>query len=144
MIQWENGSTDWVPPSFTKETNILELCNYAVTHGIYLKPVFNWWITTILKRKEQIISKEKSKYWRTNEKFGKELLSSIEPALELDKKNRNDVCFSAIQQEMKNVKLAVREYTKIKSAKGLRKNPRLLPGFQEIKCRVIFDVKIDD
>ena len=44
---------------------------------------------------------------------------------------------------MKNIKLAFREYIKIRLAKELRDNPQLLPGFQEIKCHMIFDIKID-
>ena len=57
LIRWKNGSTDWVPLSAAKETNILELCNYAVAHKIHLKSAFDWWVPAIFKRKERFISK---------------------------------------------------------------------------------------
>ena len=87
----------------------------------------------------------KSKYWKTNEQFGIALPHSVEEALEIDRKNGNNLWFDAIQKEIKNLRKAFREYANnnIRTASDLRANPQALPGFQEIRCHMIFDIKMD-
>ena len=87
----------------------------------------------------------KSKYWKTDEKFGIRLPHSVEQAFEIYRINGNIFCFGAIQKEIKNVRKAFREYSnaKVKIANDLRINPQLLPGFQGIRCHTIFDIKIN-
>ena len=145
LVQWKDGSTDWIPLSVLKETNILELSEYAIKNHLQEEPAFAWWLPTILKRKKRIVAKMKSKYWKTNEKFGITLPHSVEEALEIDRKNGNNLWFNAIQKEIKNVRKAFREYLsdKVKTANDLRANPQALPGYQEIRCHMIFDIKMD-
>ena len=145
LVQWKDGSTDWIPLSVLKETNVLELSEYAVANQLQEEPAFTWWLPTILKRKKRIVAKMKSKYWKTNEKFGITLPHSVEEALEIDCKNGNTLWFGAIQKEIKNVRKAFREYysDKVRTARDLRANPQALPGFQEIRCHMIFDIKMD-
>ena len=145
LVQWKDESTDWIPLSVLKETNILEVAQYAIDNQLQEEPAFAWWLPTILKRKQRIVAKMKSKYWKTNEKFGIVLPHSVEEALEIDRKNGNNLWFNAIQKEIKNVRKAFREYANnnIRTASDLRANPQALPGFQEIRCHMIFDIKMD-
>ena len=46
-----------------KEAYPIQLAEYAVANNIADEPAFKWWIHKILKRKERIIKKVKSKYW---------------------------------------------------------------------------------
>ena len=67
---------------------------------------------------------------------------SVEHALELDKKNGNTLWYDAIQKEMKNVKIAFREWEG-GTIKDTKKNPQLLPGYTFINCRMNFEIKMD-
>ena len=60
----------------------------------------------ILKRRDHIVSKVKSKYWKTNQKFGINLPHFVLQALKLDQENGNNLWFETIKKEMKNVRAA--------------------------------------
>ncbi len=60
-------------------------------------------------------------------KFGIEVPTSVDHALELDKKNGNTFWADAIAKEMKDVRIAFQPI-----------------GYKWIKCHMIFDIKIED
>jgi hypothetical protein len=60
----------------------------------------------VLKRRNRIISKVKSHYWRTTHKFGIKLPHSVEEALEIDRVTGTDFWRKAINKEMAKVKIA--------------------------------------
>ena len=70
LVEWKDGSVDWVPLKNLKQSNPVELAEYAVENEINDKPAFNWWVKEILRHINMIISKVKSKYWRASHKFG--------------------------------------------------------------------------
>jgi hypothetical protein len=70
------------------------------------EPVFRWWIKDVLKKRDRILSKVKSHYWKRTHKFGIELPKTVEDALALDRKNDNNFWKLAIEKEMKNVQPA--------------------------------------
>ena len=86
-----------------------------------------------MKKKKRIISKVKSKYWQRTHKFGIRIPKSVEEAKRLDKENGDNLWWDAICQEMKNVRIAFEE----------REGP-MPPGYQHIKCHIIFDVKMGE
>ena len=98
------------------------------------EPAFAWWVPHTLKKRERILAKVKSKYWVRTHKFGIRIPKSVEEAKRLDRENGNTLWWDAIVQEMKNVRPAFEEWEK---GVGL-----ITPGFQEIKCHLIFDVKM--
>ena len=53
-----------------------------------------------------IIAKVKAKYWRMTHKFWIRVPKSVDEALAIDKENGNTLWYSAIQKEMKNVRVA--------------------------------------
>jgi len=69
-VEWRDGSTSWLPLKDVKDANPLELAQYAVANKISEEPAFKWWIPEILKKKNRIIAKIKTKYWWTTHKFG--------------------------------------------------------------------------
>ena len=66
-----------------KESNLIKVTEYAVANRIAEEPAFKWWVSNILKHRNHIISKVKSRYWQTTHKFGIKLPHSVEEALKI-------------------------------------------------------------
>ncbi|KAI2502134.1 Reverse transcriptase (RNA-dependent DNA polymerase) [Fragilaria crotonensis] len=60
LIQWKDGSTDWVAMKDFKESYPVELALYAVDRGISDEPAFAWWIDYVLKKQKRILQKGQS------------------------------------------------------------------------------------
>ena len=43
LVQWKDGSTSWTPLKDLKESNPIEVAEYAVANKIADEPVFTWW-----------------------------------------------------------------------------------------------------
>ena len=89
---------------------------------------------TLLKKRDQVLAKVKSKYWQRTHKYGIRILKSIEEALAIDKANGNTLWWDAICKEMKNVRLAFEKWEK--------REGDLPPGYQQIRCHFVFDIKV--
>jgi hypothetical protein len=48
-VKWKDGSTSWERLADLKESNPMELADYAVAHGIDIEPAFAWWVPYTLK-----------------------------------------------------------------------------------------------
>ena len=121
----------------------MELAQYAVANGIADEPAFKWWVPEILRKKNRMIAKIKTKYWRTTHKFGIEIPKSVEHALRIDYETGTDYWRRAIEKEMKNVRVAFQRFTGDDPGGGQGQGPTSLQGYQEIKCHMIFDIKMD-
>jgi hypothetical protein len=106
LVQGKDGSQFWAKLKDLKESNPVELAEYAVANRIADEPAFNWWVPHVLKKRNRIISKVKKRYWRTTHKFGIKLPKSVEEALEIDKITGTDFWATAIKKEMSRVKIA--------------------------------------
>ncbi|KAI2511683.1 Reverse transcriptase (RNA-dependent DNA polymerase) [Fragilaria crotonensis] len=62
LIQWRDGSTDWIALKDFKESYPVEMALYATNRGIHEEPAFAWWVPYVLKKQKRIIQKVKSKY----------------------------------------------------------------------------------
>ena len=140
-VEWKDGSSSWVALKDLKNSNPIELAEYAVANQIHEEPAFKWWVKEVLRRRNRIISKVKAKYWRTTHKYGIRVPKSVDEALQLDRENGNTLWYDAIQKEMKNVRVAFTlwEDGNVDDARSGQK----LVGYQEIKCHMIFDIKMD-
>jgi Reverse transcriptase (RNA-dependent DNA polymerase) len=98
------------------------------------EPAFQWWVKDVLRRKDRILGKLKTKYWTRTHKFGIEVPKTVLEALQMDKANGNHLWRDAIQKEMTNVQPAFQ----------ILDDGDIVPvGYQFIKCHMIFDVKMD-
>ena len=143
LVEWRDGSTYWVALKDLKDTNPIELAEYAVANKIAEEPAFKWWVSFCLQKRNRIISKAKSKYWRTTHKYGIKVPKTAEEALRLDKINGNDYWEQSIKKEMSKVRVAYKpheEHTPEEVRQG--KAPEMT-GYQEITCHLVFDVKMD-
>ena len=60
---------------------------YSVRARISQEPAFAWWVSFVLKKRNRIIAKVKSKYWVRIHKFGIRVPKSVTEAKRLDEAN---------------------------------------------------------
>ena len=58
-----DGSEEWVSFQNLKESNSLQVAEYAIANNIVDEPAFKWWVPTSIKKRNRIISKVKTRYW---------------------------------------------------------------------------------
>ena len=90
----------------------------------------------MIRKKNRIIAKIKSKYWIRTHKFGIEIPKSVEDAKRIDQSNHNTNWWDAIFKEIKNVCIAFEKYD--------GKQSKIPPNYTKINCHLIFDVKIGE
>ena len=135
LIRWKDGSTSWEEMKDVKNTYPLQLAEYTHQQQLTSQPAFAWWVPFTLKKRNRIISKVKSKYWKKTHKFGIRIPKSVEEARKLDTINGNHYWQEAIALEMKNVRIAFEQYDGDISD---------LIGYQNINCHIIFDIKMGE
>ena len=136
LAQWKDGSTNWVSLRDLKESYPVQTAEYTVVAKIAMEPAFAWWFPYTLKKRNQIISKVKSKYWLRTHKFGIWIPKSVKEAKRLDQENGDSQWWEAICNEMRNVRPAFEVWEKDVE--------HIPPGYQQIKCHMIFDVKMGE
>ena len=141
LVEWKDGFSEWVSLKALKETNPIEVAEYARANLIDKSPAFRWWVPHVLRKRDRIVSKIKSKYWRTTHKFGIRLPQTAAEALQIDKETGTDFWQKAIGKELRKVKIAweVRDDLDLNE---VRKGKHLV-GYTEIACHMVFDVKMD-
>ena len=90
QVEWKGGEQEWIPLKDLKVSNPIEVAEYAVANGIAEEPAFAWWVKEVLRHRRRIVSKIKSKYWRTDHKFGIRLPHNVEEAIKIDKETGTD------------------------------------------------------
>lgn len=133
-LSMKDGSTVWLPLKEVKNSNPVELAEYAVLNKLEDEPAFKWWVRNTLRRRDRIISKVKSRYWAKTHKYGVELPKTVKRALEIDKETGTDFWRKAIEKEMKNVMMAFE----------FKDNDPILPGWKRINLHMVFDIKAHD
>ena len=143
LVRFKDQSLDWVPLKDLKESNPIELAEYAVANCLIEEPAFKWWVLKVLHHCYCIISKVKSCYWCTTHKFGIKLPHSIEKAIQINEVTGTDFWQRAINREMAKVKVAWKVHEGHTPEQVHNGEVPELQSFQEIGCHCIFDVKMD-
>jgi hypothetical protein len=112
----------------------VETAEFAVLRKIHDESAFAWWVPTVLKKRERILSKVKSKYWQRSHKYGIAIPKNVADAKRLDTDNGNSFWQDAIQDEIKTVRVAFEVLA----------DGKIPPGYQHIDCHLIFDVKLGE
>ena len=141
QVLWKDGTTEWVSLKALKESNPVVLVEYAKAHHIDDEPAFYWWVRDVLRKRQRIIGKLKSKYWRTMHKFGIRLPKDTREALQIDEDTGTDFWKWAIEKELRQVKVAWEARDDL-NIEQVRSGKQLI-GYTEIVCHMVFDVKID-
>ena len=142
LVEWKDGSTQWLDLKDLKDSNPIEVAEYAVANKISEEPAFAWWVHTCLRKRHRMINKVKKKYWRTAHKFGIRPPKSCDEAIQLDKENGNTLWQDARRKEMSKAKVAYKGTGHTPEEVRAGQVPELI-GHQFIKCHIVFDVKID-
>ena len=136
LIRWKDGGTDWVALKDINESYPVQVAEYAVLARISKEPAFACWAPSVLKKRNRVITKTKSKYWLQTHKFEIKIPKSVIQARQIDAKCGNTLWWDAICKEMKNVRPAFEVFE--------GGTDQLPGGYQETKCHMIFNVKIGE
>lgn len=133
-VEWKDGTQSWVPLCEIKESNPVELYEYAIIKGIDKKQELNWWVPFTLKNRNNIISKIKSKPIKKGMNFGVIIPSSIKHAYQIDRELGNNHWKNSIKKEIDSVIIAF---------KLIDEDEKLPIGSNFITYHFIFDIKMD-
>ena len=132
-MSWKDGTSDWIKLKDLKESFPVELAKYAKGNKIHEEPAFAWWVPYTLWKRDRIISKVKSKYWKKSHKFGVRLPKTVEQALQFDEEDGTDFWRKGIEKEMGNVLVAFEFNDKDK----------IPVAHEHVRLHWVFDVKMD-
>jgi hypothetical protein len=135
LVEWQDGSTDWVALKYLKDSYTVEPSEYAMSQNVQDKPDFAWWVPYILKKIQWVLWKVKSKYWARTHKYGIRIPKNVKEAIEIDKEYENTFWMDAIKLEMQNLQASFEEY---------EGDPNTLVGYTNITGHVAFDVKLGE
>ena len=112
------------------------MSEYTIANKIHHEPAFKWWTNHTLKKRDRIINKVKTArpHRKGKLKYGIIVPTTVEEALQLDKKNNNTLWADAIEKEMKYSPIAF---------ELLSKEDKPPPGYKKITCHMNFEIKMD-
>jgi hypothetical protein len=134
-VEWKDGTTSWERLTDLKEINPVEVAEYAAAKSLINTPAFVWWSPHVIKKRSRIISAVTKCYHKWTHKFGIEVTKSWDDCVRLDKENDNTFWKDMARKEMKNARIA------FKILNGEESVPLT---YQEIRCHMIFDSKMED
>jgi hypothetical protein len=85
LVAWKDGSSTWVPLKDLKEAYPVEVAEYALVNKLLSEPAFNWWCSKVLRKRDRIIRKVKSRYWDRTHKYGILLPKTVKEALRIER-----------------------------------------------------------
>ena len=86
-VNWRDKSSSWESLASLKETNPVEIPEFAVSQGIDSEPAFSWWVPYTLKQRNRIISAVNNRYHKRTHKLGIQVPKSVAEAKHLDDAN---------------------------------------------------------
>ena len=105
LVKWRDQIESWVKLSELKESHPMDTAEFAKLRRIDNKPGFAWWVLHTLKERNAIIAM-KVRLRTTTHKYGIEIPTSVDHAMEIDRKNGNTMWKDALALEMFNVGVA--------------------------------------
>jgi hypothetical protein len=88
-VEWKDGTTSWERLVYLKESNPVEVAEYAATKSLLNTPAFIWWAPHVLQKRTRIIAAVTKRYHKRTHKFGIEVPKSWDDCVKLDKENDN-------------------------------------------------------
>ena len=138
LVEWTNNSRQWISLKILKESNPVQVAEYAVARNIADEPAFAWWVHYVLRKRDVIVSKLNARVRCTTHKYGIELpepgKNTITSARELDRRNKNTFWMDALAKDMGNLIVAF-------EIKDL--GEKAPSGWYKTTGHIIWDVKMD-
>ena len=132
LARLKDGSEQWIKLKDFKESNPLEVADYAVANQIADEPAFAWWVPTVIRKRTRVLKAMKKRYFRTQSKFGIELPKNAKRALEIDKETGTTFWEDAIKKEMNTVMVAF-------DIQPEGSKPPV--GYNYMGCHMVYDIK---
>ena len=117
-----------------KESNPVEVVEYAEARGIKSESAFAWWALFTLRKRGAVISVVNLRVRKTTHKYGIEIPTSVEHAKEIDRRNKHRAWQDAIEPEMKNVGVAF---------KILESGEHVSPEYAKSSGHLVFNVRMN-
>jgi len=135
LVRWKDGLEQWVPLKILKESNPVNVAEFAAACDIHHEPVFCWWVPWTLKKRDHVIAAINYRVQRATHKYGIEVpTSAVTHAIQIDTKNGNTFWRDATDKEMTNVAVVFHI---------LDDSDNLAPVYTKSSSHLIFDVKMD-
>ena len=93
-----------------KDSYPIKLAYYEMSNRLLDEPVFAWWVPYTPKKRIDIISNIKSKYWKKTHKYGIKVPENVKEAKVTDQENGNKLWEEAMVMEMTNNQVALEHY----------------------------------
>ena len=93
-----------------KDSYPVQLAEYTFENGYSDEPAFTWWFKFVMKNRNIILSKVKSKYGVRTHKYGIRVTMDVRESNQIDTDNNNTIWWDAILVDMKNVRPAFEVY----------------------------------
>jgi hypothetical protein len=68
-VEWKYGTTTWEHLADLKESNLVEVAEYAVSKNFHDAPAFVWWVLYVLKKRICIIADVTNRYSKMTQKI---------------------------------------------------------------------------
>jgi hypothetical protein len=72
-VEWKDGTTSWDRLADIKESNPVEVAEYAASKSLLDTTDFVWWAPHVLKKRSRSIAAVTKRYHKRNHKFGIEV-----------------------------------------------------------------------
>jgi hypothetical protein len=105
-VEWKYGNTSWERLEYLKESNPVEVDEYAATKNLLHIPEFVWWDPDVLKKCTIIIAAVTKSYNKRSHKLVIKVRKSWDDYMRLDKENNSTLWQDVVRTEMKNVIIA--------------------------------------
>jgi hypothetical protein len=75
-VEWKDGTTRWERLADLKESNPVEVVEYAAAKSLRDTPAFVWWSPHVLKKRTRMFAAATKRYHKRTRKFGIEVPKS--------------------------------------------------------------------
>jgi hypothetical protein len=134
LVKWADASESWIPLKDTKESHPVETADFAKARSIADEQAFAWWVPYTLRKHDIILSKINARIRMTTHKYGIEIPTSVENAMEIDRSNNNTFWKNALAKEMTEVGVAF---------EVLEEDMKAPIGWSKVTGHLVWDVKMD-
>ena len=93
-----------------------------------------------MRHRDRIISKVKSKYWRTSHNFGIRVPNTVKESYGIGRQSGTDCWNKVVAKDMKNVRIAIAKLDGVTSDE-MRKG-KIKPGYEHVNVHIIFDINM--
>jgi hypothetical protein len=98
FVEWKDGTTSWERLADLKESNPVEVAEYAAAKSLLDTPAFVWWAPHVLQKRTRIIAAVTKPYHKRTHKFVIEVPKSWDDCVRLATENDNTIWQDAVRK----------------------------------------------